>query len=79
MKTRSTLFDSIKGIAILGIMFIHLGQWNLDLDEGSRLSIIRSAGLLGVELTFLVNAYFLAKHYDEYSLENWGGICSSAS
>lgn len=69
-KERSTLFDSVKGIAILGIMFIHLGQWNLDLQDGSRLAIIRSAGLLGVELTYLINAFFLTRHFDELSAEN---------
>lgn len=76
MNSRSTLFDSIKGIAILGIMFIHLGQWNLNLAEGSRLAIIRSSGLLGVELTYLINAFFLTKHYNEHKFENRGGICA---
>ena len=74
MNKRDTLFDSIKGIAILGIMFIHLGQWNLNLPEGSRLAIIRSSGLLGVELTYLVNAFFLSKHYCEHGFENVGGV-----
>ena len=46
-------------------MFIHLGQWNLDIPEESRLGIIRSSGLLGVELTYLINAYFYSKKYDE--------------
>ena len=73
MKTRNTLFDSIKGFAILSIMFIHLGQWNLDLQEGSRLAIIRSSGLLGVELTYLINAFFLTKHYKEQSSQICAG------
>ncbi len=72
MKTsnRNTLFDSIKGIAILAIMFIHLGQWNFELQEESRLAIIRSGGALGVELTFLINSFFLTKHYNDHSFEH---------
>lgn len=64
-KERITLFDSMKGIAILAIMFIHLGQWNLKFADGSRAAIIRSAGLLGVEITYIINAYFYTKRYME--------------
>lgn len=69
MNQRSTLFDSVKGIAIFGIMFIHLGSWLLKPEEGSTFATLTTAGLLGVELTFIVNAYFLAKHFDKYRYE----------
>ena len=32
-----------------------------------------TAGLLGVELTFIVNAYFLARHFDRYKYERLDG------
>lgn len=63
---RDPLFDSIKGIAILGIMLVHLGQWNLNFAEESRFFVARSAGALGVELTFLVNGFFMNKANDEH-------------
>ncbi len=80
MNQRSTLFDSVKGIAIFGIMFIHLGSWLLKPEEGSTFATLTTAGLLGVELTFIVNAYFLAKHFDKYryeKLEGWLYITKS--
>lgn len=66
---RITLYDSLKGIAIIAIMFIHLGQWNLNLQEGSRLAVFRSSGLLGVEITYLINAFFLTKHYSNHDFK----------
>lgn len=67
-ENRITLFDSIKGIAILMIMVIHLGQLCLPLAEGERLTIIISSGPLGVELTFLVNAFFFTRHFKSTSV-----------
>lgn len=77
MNRRDSLFDSIKGIAILGIMIVHLAQWNFRLEEGSILYLICSSGALGVELTFLVNGFFLARHYYyDVNLKTWKYIVS---
>lgn len=72
MNKRISLFDSVKGIAIVGIMFIHLGQWCVSVPNNSRIAIIRSAGLFGVELTYLVNAFFYAKNYKEKKIHGGG-------
>ena len=44
-------------------MIIHLGQWNFNFADGSRLAIARSAGSLGVEITYLINAFLYSKKY----------------
>lgn len=77
---RSTLFDSVKGIAIFGIIFIHLASWLLVLEDGSTLATLKSAGLLGVELTFIVNSFFLARHFDTHKykkIDGWFYIVKS--
>ena len=65
-----SLLDSLKGIGIIGIMTIHLGQWNLNFADGSRIAVARSAGLLGVEITYLINAFLYSKKY--YDSECFG-------
>lgn len=71
---RSGFWDSIKGIGIIGIIFIHTTQWNPILPATIIGSNIRNAGLLGVEITFLVNAYFYTMSYDKKVRNNGSSI-----
>ena len=58
---REGMWDSIKGIAMIGIILVHLGTTNhLDFNSEAIRSIYRN-GLLGVEITFIVSAYFYCR------------------
>lgn len=60
-----TFTDSVKGIAIIGIFLVHnyvLGNINLPF---SWMNSLISKGLYGVEITFIVNAYFYAKNFEK--------------
>lgn len=61
---RNGMFDSIKGIAMIGIMLVHLGGWNSLFISSNILSNISVAGALGVELTLFINGFFYTKSYN---------------
>ncbi len=69
-NSRISLFDSIKGIAMIGIVYIHLVQYNSLFLVNSQGYVISTAGLLGVELTYMVNAYFYTASYNYRVVEN---------
>ena len=61
---RTMLWDSLKGIAIISIFLVHnyvLG--NIVFNQGWG-NMLLSKGRYGVEITFIVNAFFFAKLYD---------------
>lgn len=68
--SRLSLFDSAKGIAMIGIVFIHLVQYNSLFTIDSYGYVISTAGLLGVELTYMINAYFYTASYNRRIIEN---------
>lgn len=68
--SRISLFDSVKGIAMVGIVFIHLAQYNSLFPVNSRGYVISTAGLLGVELTYMINAYLYTASYNRRVIEN---------
>ena len=73
VSQRSQLIDSVKGIGMIMIVMIHTMQWNgIFTSAGYRFNI-RTSGLLGVELTFLVNSFLYVKSYEKYVL---GGVKS---
>lgn len=62
---RETIWDSTKGIAIISIFLVHnyiLGNIRLPYDWMNQ---ILSKGMYGVEITYIVNAYFFARNYDK--------------
>lgn len=59
---RSRLFDSLKGIAIIGIFMIHAGV-NTGILQNEWRTFFR-CGAYGVEITYLINAFFLSKKFD---------------
>ena len=63
---RSQLIDSIKGIGMIMIVMIHTMQWNGIFTLPGYQFNIRTAGLLGVELTFLINGFLYTKSYEKY-------------
>lgn len=64
-SVRLKALDVFKGIAIIMIVSIHTLQWSSLFTEPGVLNNIKTAGLLGVEITYIVNAFLLAKQYDE--------------
>lgn len=63
---RSRLFDSLKGIAIIGIFMIHAGV-NTGILQNEWRTLFR-CGAYGVEITYLINAFFLSKKFDSRSI-----------
>lgn len=63
-KERSSIFDSVKGIAMIAIFMVHMGSWNSIVSFDSYWMRIISRGSLGVELTYIVNAFFYTKSYN---------------
>lgn len=60
---RNQMFDVLKGIATLGIVFIHYAQWFLSFPSDSIAYRLQISGLRGVEITFLISAYFFNVSY----------------
>ena len=64
-QNRITIWDSMKGIAIIGIFLVHnyvLGNLNFN---NKYVDLLLQAGRYGVEITFIVNAYFYALNYEK--------------
>lgn len=64
-QNRITIWDSMKGIAIIGIFLVHnyvLGNLNFN---SNYVDVLLQAGRYGVEITFIVNAYFYALNYEK--------------
>lgn len=57
-QERKTI-DSLKGIAILGIVLVHS-----DVQEGGLFNCIVASGARGVQLMFLINGYLIFKSLD---------------
>ena len=76
---RNILFDSVKGIAILWIMLVHFAiKTNVVTSNMGYIFTFVSKGSLGVELTFIVNAFFSARYFCNMrntgvSMNIWGG------
>ena len=64
--------DSVKGWAILLIMCIHLENWTGLFENNLLILKIIHKGTLGVELTYLVNAFLLAHKYA--GMRGGGGV-----
>jgi len=62
--TRSRILDAFKGIGMLMIVSIHVLQWSNLFPQPGVMNNIRTSGLLGVEITFIINAFLLARSYD---------------
>lgn len=63
---RIRLFDSLKGIAIIGIFMIHTGV-NTGILQNEWRTFFR-CGAYGVEITYLINAFFLSKKFDSRNI-----------
>lgn len=61
---RETIFDSIKGIAIIGIFLVHNYVLGNIVSSHNMINILIQKGRYGVELTFMVNAFFFAWKYE---------------
>lgn len=59
MKTRIAWIDVLKGLSILGIVCIHLENWTELFISYPFAHSILMRGNLGVEVTYLCNAYLL--------------------
>lgn len=70
---RSKVLDAFKGIGIIMIVSIHILQWSQLFSEPGVLNNIRTSGLLGVEITFVINAFLFTKSYEKYVR---GGYCT---
>ena len=66
-------YDGLKGVAILGIMFVHLTSWSGVADINNITKRLSDFGAYGVEITFVLNAVLLSKAF-----ANWkkfhGGV-----
>lgn len=58
---RERVYDSLKGIAIIGIILVHMELWNNISNSNDILHRVFLSGALGVELTYIINAYFYSK------------------
>lgn len=66
IKKRNTLFDSLKGIGMIGILLIHFGYWyNLSDYLHPYIFKIVSKADYGVELTFIINALLLTYSFNK--------------
>ena len=76
MKKRIEWIDALKGIAILGIVCIHLENWTCLFADRKIIHQILMRGNLGVELTYICNAYLLMlkKNAIANSKKSWGGV-----
>lgn len=62
---RNSYLDSIKGLAIIGIVAIHFNTWYSLLAGNGLFRSIVCHGDYGVELTYIVNSFLFAKNYDK--------------
>lgn len=58
MKKRITLFDSLRGLAMIGIFMVHNINMQSVFKDGGFWRDFFSNGNLGVEITYLIAAYF---------------------
>lgn len=65
-KIRITYIDSLKGIAMCGVLMIHCGGGNLN----SILGVISHIGNSGVQMFFLLSSYLLFYSYNNYCNNN---------
>ncbi len=72
--TRSRILDAFKGIGMLMIVSIHVLQWSNLFPQPGVMNNIRTSGLLGVEITFIINAFLLARSYDSRVRGGYGYI-----
>lgn len=72
---RSILWDSLKGIAIIGIFLVHNYVLGNIVTNHNWISLLLQKGRYGVEITFIANAFFFAKLYDSRvrtkKVSNW--------
>ncbi len=68
---RNTLFDSLKGIGMLGILAIHFNAWYTIIGSNHPylFTLINRADL-GVEITFIINAILLSYSYEKHCINN---------
>lgn len=69
IKSRDKILDSLRGVAILGVVLIHsknfaiMGMAELSVPEVQFLSDLSDFGMYGVELFFLISGYLISKLY----------------
>lgn len=66
---RLQIYDSIKGIAILGVICCHLQAWFGIPNDTNMLGEVIKNGYWGVELTYLINGTLYAKSYNQKKLD----------
>lgn len=66
LKSRITYIDSLKGIAMCGVVMIHCGGGNLN----SVLGVISHIGNSGVQMFFLLSSYLSLCSYNHYCNNN---------
>ena len=64
MDKRNSLFDSIRGIAIIGIFMCHV-VGNTGVFSGIVQKVFTN-GLWGVEVTYIISAFFYIRSYKKY-------------
>ena len=78
MKKRILWIDAVKGIAILMIFAVHIENWLQLFANYEFIQRIIYKGILGVEITYIVNSYLLCAKCEKIGVNNittiWGGV-----
>lgn len=77
MKKRILWIDAVKGIAIFMIFAVHMENWLQLFANYEFIQRIIYKGILGVEITYIVNSYLLCAKCEKIGVNNittiWGG------
>lgn len=59
--------DAVKGFSILFIFFLHMENWTNLFIKYKLIHALICKGILGVEFTYICNAFLMCKKYNNYT------------